>query len=187
MKMFRQVRLHPWLLEHKPYIDAGIASLEVLDPTDAKHFKDQYQLKLERYLEEGGDLPEGISEDEYVYEDSSGDKKEKKEEEKKESVEKKEDKAEEVKEEVSKEDAASEEAPKEEEKEEVETTAEAPVEAPAEVAEAAPEGAGEEAVKLTEDEFLALDAEKQRELVKDKVVNEDDDSNIAKGLALYLS
>lgn len=52
LKIFREIRMHPWIPEHKQFIDSELAKMFVVDPTEAEHFKIQYDAKMQRYRDE---------------------------------------------------------------------------------------------------------------------------------------
>ena len=51
-RIFRQLRMHPWIPEHQKFIEAELAKLAVEDPNLAEHLTMQYDEKMAKYLTE---------------------------------------------------------------------------------------------------------------------------------------
>lgn len=49
LKLFQTMRLHPWIPEHKIWIEQEIAKLAVVDKTAADTFRADYDKKLAEY------------------------------------------------------------------------------------------------------------------------------------------
>lgn len=50
LRLFQELRLHPWKSGDKLKIDAQLAMLSVTDPQLASHMTEKYAAKLEAYL-----------------------------------------------------------------------------------------------------------------------------------------
>ena len=48
-RVFDQLRMHPWVPEHKSFIDAELAKLSVADPKKHEFLKDAYDEKMKAY------------------------------------------------------------------------------------------------------------------------------------------
>lgn len=51
-RIFRQLRMHPWIPEHQKFIEAELAKLAVEDPNLGTHLAAQYDEKMAKYLTE---------------------------------------------------------------------------------------------------------------------------------------
>lgn len=151
-RLFREMRLHPWVEDHKRFIDAELARLSVAEPDVYERFKEKYAQKEEAYVPElepepvptMADLEDIINQRNLPLKGNED--------------------ADKLKEEMDI-NTGGEPIPTMEDLEAI--------------------VAAKEAKKMTVDEFKALPADKQKELVKDLVTEENNGSNTEKRLALY--
>lgn len=52
LRIFGQIRMHPWIPEHKLFIDAQLAMMDVMEPERAESIRKQYEDKMKAYLSE---------------------------------------------------------------------------------------------------------------------------------------
>jgi len=52
LRIFKEIRMHPWIPEHKVFIDSEIAKLAVTDKKESEWLREVYDKKMAKYQEE---------------------------------------------------------------------------------------------------------------------------------------
>lgn len=51
LRIMRELRMHPWIPEHKHFIDAELAKMEYTDKSEADQLRIDYDKKMKAYLD----------------------------------------------------------------------------------------------------------------------------------------